>query len=195
MRWIIIIVFLCGHPLWEGCRVNENSKMQVAHDSERVLNVVRPQTFIGDNFGDKFEVDSAKSSLTVAAINDENGVIIMNNDKGVRFKYELITASKHGMNFSIGLNSQPMTLEETIELSKAVCDIVGISDARLTEWFSSRGYEDVVEASCLQTGRSGEIDHSVEVRRSYESASPWRVVYEVTFEDTPGSTASQIGME
>ena len=155
----------------------------------RELCVETPYAFVVENFKDRFSGSQNDLSLDVAAVDDKGAIVFTGRNRRCEMLFELITVSRQSGQFTLGVNSQPMDLEEAIASSKALCGVVGIDDTNLTKWFSSRGYEDAVDTTCLQTGRVGKLDHSVEVRRSFESAKPWRVLYEVTFTDPRNSQA------
>jgi hypothetical protein len=155
----------------------------------RELCVETPYAFVVENFKDRFAGSQDDLSLDVAAVDDKGAIVFTGGNQRCELLFELITVSRQRGQFTLAVNSQPMDLEEATAISKALCGVVGIDNTNLSKWYSSRGYDDAVDTTCLQTGRVGKLDHSVEVRRSFESAKPWRVLYEVTFTDPRTSQA------
>jgi hypothetical protein len=173
-----------------GCTQMENGENAFRGSAVvRELCVETPYAFVVENFKDRFAGSQDDLSLDVATVDDKGAIVFIDGNRRCEMLFELITVSRQCGQFTLGVNSQPMDLAEATAFSKALCGVVGIDNTNLTNWFSSRGYEDAVDTTCLQTGSVGKLDHSVEVRRSFESVKPWRVLYEVTFTDPRTSQA------
>ena len=70
--------------------------------------------------------------------------------------------------------------------ARAICELVGLPHYEIDSWFNNKRYEDILEANCAQRGSVNRRHHSVEIRGSFETARPWRILYTITY-DLPTS--------
>lgn len=171
-----VLIFLLA-----GCSDKPRNDVSNTQNTSRKLDISAPMTFIVTNFGDNFSEAAKEYSLDVASA-DENGIVaLVRGSERCEFEYELITVSRHGSHFDIGINSVPMTLEQVRKSSQATCKVVDIDDENLRNWFESKGFEKKPDPTCLQIGQVNNVHHSVTVRRSFNSGKPWRMLYELSF--------------
>lgn len=176
----LVLVFALG-----GCAEDRN--IDKPQTSNRQLNVAAPMEFIHEHFKDEFTGDGGEYALDTSSIDESGTIALVRDTNDYSLRYELITVSRHGQRFDIGVNSSPMTLQEAKDTSLAMCKIIGIDSGKLRSWFEFESFKDAIDPTCLQIGQVNDLHHSVSVRRSFNSENQWRVLYELSFANEQAS--------
>ena len=188
MRHPAVLCFLLLLVL-SGCENVHNGAAQnrvVKNELVMQLNVHEPNDFVQEYFNTRRPRDVAKSNLDVAAIDQSSIVDLAGNGGVTNLPCELVAVTRTSDSISVGLNSQPMSLANAVTSARAICELVGLPHYEIDSWFNNKRHEDILEANCAQRGSVNRRHHSVEIRGSFETARPWRILYTITY-DLPTS--------